>query len=220
MELLIVVLIIGILSAIALPQYQRSVLKSRFAALKPITEAIKVAQEAYYMEHGEYAEEMQDLQIQSNQTGEQDTHIVFSEEEGHDYVQATSGILTNRYTRYLDHSENFAGNIYCEAPSADEKAKGVCLAEGGTDPQEHKGYLLYLLAGNSTGKFEKPYELTSSTGSGPARVETYSNGEETITASHFYPGFSVTVNGTHYYKNGTPNWDTMCEEYPFLSFCD
>lgn len=47
-ELLVVVLIIGILSAIALPLYQRAVLKSRFAEasmnLKTIAEAIKMCE--------------------------------------------------------------------------------------------------------------------------------------------------------------------------------
>ena len=36
MEVLIVVLIVAILSAVAVPQYQRAVMKSRYSALMPI----------------------------------------------------------------------------------------------------------------------------------------------------------------------------------------
>ena len=44
-ELLVVVLIIGILAAIALPQYQRAVIKARFASLKPTLATLKEAEE-------------------------------------------------------------------------------------------------------------------------------------------------------------------------------
>ncbi len=62
-ELLVVVLIIGILAAVALPQYQLAVEKSRFATLKDLTKSILEAQEVYYMEHGTYASYFKDLII-------------------------------------------------------------------------------------------------------------------------------------------------------------
>ncbi len=54
-ELLVVVLIIGILAAIALPQYQKAVLKSRFTKLVTTSKSIVDAQRIYYMDHGVYA---------------------------------------------------------------------------------------------------------------------------------------------------------------------
>ena len=54
-EIIVVVLIIGILAAIALPQYQKAVLKSRFTKLVTTSKAIVDAQRIYYMDHGVYA---------------------------------------------------------------------------------------------------------------------------------------------------------------------
>lgn len=52
-ELLVVVLIIGILSAIALPQYQRAVEKSRSAEALVILKALKDAQAVCYLEQAD-----------------------------------------------------------------------------------------------------------------------------------------------------------------------
>ena len=63
-ELLVVVLIIGILSAIALPQYQRAVEKARAAEAFVIIRAIADANRRYYLANGEYTWSLTDLDIE------------------------------------------------------------------------------------------------------------------------------------------------------------
>ncbi|WP_428049183.1 type IV pilin protein [Candidatus Avelusimicrobium caledoniensis] len=62
-ELLVVVLIIGILAAVALPQYQKAVIKSRYAALKNMTKTIADAEEAYYLANNTYSTDFDELAI-------------------------------------------------------------------------------------------------------------------------------------------------------------
>lgn len=63
-EMLVVVLIIGILAGIALPQYRHAVLKSKYTTLMDITKAVKEAQERYFLAHGVYAEHFSDLDVE------------------------------------------------------------------------------------------------------------------------------------------------------------
>ena len=62
-ELLVVVLIIGILAAIALPQYEKAVLKSRFTQFKISARAISDAQERYWLANNEYPARFDELDI-------------------------------------------------------------------------------------------------------------------------------------------------------------
>ncbi len=62
-ELLVVVLIIGILAAIAVPQYQRSVRKARMTEATVYLKNLYSAQELYRLEHGSYAVDFSALDI-------------------------------------------------------------------------------------------------------------------------------------------------------------
>ncbi len=62
-ELLVVVLIIGILAAVALPQYKLAVVKSRVATMLPMLKSISQANHAYYLANGELTVNVNNLDI-------------------------------------------------------------------------------------------------------------------------------------------------------------
>ena len=62
-ELLVVILIVSILAAVALPQYQVTVLKTRYNALKSLVHSIVRAQERYYMANDKYADNFEALDM-------------------------------------------------------------------------------------------------------------------------------------------------------------
>lgn len=62
-ELLVVVLIIGVLAAVALPQYQKAVWKTRAISYIPLALAIRNEEERYFLENGVFTSNLADLDI-------------------------------------------------------------------------------------------------------------------------------------------------------------
>ncbi len=62
-ELLVVVLIIGILAAVALPQYQKAVIKSRYMELEFLGRTLNKSIQLYFLANGTYPQTLEDLDI-------------------------------------------------------------------------------------------------------------------------------------------------------------
>ncbi len=159
-ELLIVVLIIGILTAVALPKYQSAVDKSRYATLMPTAKTIANSQEAFYMANGNYAEDLSNLETQvtkdaSGSTAQlpDGTKLEISQRESHKYVKMSKDNLDNNYIVYQAQSPNYAKEIHCEALKDSTRAERLCETLGGEKINGYltPGYDTYVLEGTGLG---------------------------------------------------------------------
>ncbi len=132
-ELLVVVLVIGILAAVALPQYQKAVMKSRYAALKNLVTTLATAQQVYYLAHGTYAQTFDELDIQmplSTDTERLDEHTT-------DQYNYPWGYCRIRF--------NGSGKLQNECANTDismgymitEAGAKCCFVYGSTDPDDY-----------------------------------------------------------------------------------
>ncbi len=155
-ELLVVVLIIGILAAVAVPQYQKAVLKSRYSALMPIAKSIANGNEAYYLEHGAYATSLASLDVAGQAEYSDGTQIDIQPDDSESANEEYRFVMASRdnnfplnYLVYQKHSPKFAGNIHCEADENNTMAQEVCQSLGGQyiPGSQTDGFMTYVLSG-------------------------------------------------------------------------
>ena len=148
-ELLVVVLVIGVLAAVALPQYQKAVLKSRYTTVMPVAKKLADSNEIYYMEHGEYALHPGELDVTAADAENTTVSLNPSQQkEDYNYVVASrTDFPSARYIVYQKHSSNFPGHVHCEA--SDEQAEWLCekglggtFIEGSVNNNNAKTYIL------------------------------------------------------------------------------
>ncbi len=118
-ELLVVVLIIGILAAVALPQYQRAVDKARITNLVRISNAILSAQERYYLEKGSYVNSLSELDISLNNIP---FHVVLRY-SGAERLYVFGGSYFPDILLISDYNDLLSR---CYARSTNERAKKAC----------------------------------------------------------------------------------------------
>lgn len=100
-----VVLIIGILAAVAVPQYKMAVMKSRVQSLYPIIATLRSAEEAYYLANGQYTEDYDALDISLPCKSTAHTGIVScGKDVVIDLFEGTSPVIIAHYCPELDVS--------------------------------------------------------------------------------------------------------------------
>ena len=134
-ELLVVVLIIGILAAIALPQYQKAVEKARMAEAIIQVRALAEAEKRYFLENGQYATTFDNLDITFPGTPEPETnatvmwqnniYLVVNAIDSGD-VYAASHKNPYKDGLWYIHYDLANNKLYCAAYKTDTKSNNFC----------------------------------------------------------------------------------------------
>lgn len=150
-ELLVVVLIIGILSSVAFPQYTKAVEKSRAMQAVIVVRSVRDAQEVYYMANGSYAPTLDLLDIEPPD----DTVLKYFQWDSSSFNRGRFALqrTNNPAYNYLiifsaDNRTDLArveGSLYCAARPTDNKSVEVCKSIGQTEMGISTGYLRYRL---------------------------------------------------------------------------
>ena len=128
-ELLVVVLIIGILAAVALPQYTKAVEKSRAANVIPLAKSIKEAEEVYYMANGSYTNNMEDLDISATPPDGFNMTLMLAGDNKVEFARQSSEypyVIVQSFSNRGDRSDS----TYCAALATSAKANNLCASYG------------------------------------------------------------------------------------------
>jgi type IV pilus assembly protein PilE len=152
--LLVVVLIIGILAAIALPKYQNAVLITRMSSAMPVLKAIVDAQEAFYLINGDYTDDITKLDISIPQEQISATWTVPNYAKPNLYIYSCSGNRTcgafaaNKdlpnleFHSMMKSSVSYRGKKWCQVLQGNksEKALSLCKSVGVLDDASVPAY--------------------------------------------------------------------------------
>ena len=135
-ELLVVVLIIGILAAVAVPQYQRAVAKSQFSEMLALVNSLKQQEDLYYLANGRYATSYEELSPDFPPVQVDDDGYTFRIPGKNYYFDLMDGgknsyIYAYHYKLKVSYTYRFDGERHCNIYyENDALAKYICSSVG------------------------------------------------------------------------------------------
>ncbi len=126
-ELLVVVLIIGILAAVAVPQYTLAVDKAKLSNLMSIMQSLKDAQERYYLANNVYATTIDELDIDVPANAEYTLNFSSAPQGIYGkYNNLKNIILTAAQNHATGAGSEYKGMWICYAKKTDARANKLC----------------------------------------------------------------------------------------------
>lgn len=135
-ELLVVVLIIGILAAVAVPQYRKAVAKARTVRILPLLRALADAEERFYMANGYYVTAIEDIESLDVVVPDKylpDGKMARWKINGEGVVAPYNYLVDMPHVGYFFHYGNTShpikGKFYCNGSDSELKAE-ICRSLG------------------------------------------------------------------------------------------
>lgn len=135
-ELLVVVLIIGILSAIAIPQYQKVVARSRSAEAVLMLSALNQAQQRFQLANGEYTTDLSLLDIEVKNSDSFSYITADTNSEGALGSYWRSNAVSKQYNLFFEVPVT-RSTSWCAAGAGETLANSICQTYGTYD---HSGF--------------------------------------------------------------------------------
>ncbi len=152
-ELLVVVLIIGILSAVALPQYQKAVTKARATQLFAFVNHYHKIADIHVMAGGNYGDKLEDMgwdyPIENYNIADNGCEVFGVGKfriEHSSGGSAFSAYVNDNSGLYFNTNKSSQGwDTYCAAPNATSKANDVCKTYSPVSTEKISGSVFYKL---------------------------------------------------------------------------
>lgn len=154
-EVLVVVLIIGILSSVALPQYQKAVLKSRFSHALTTAAAIRDAEHVFHDTFNTYTTDFDELDItplpgcQKRGTPTNRQTATYICDGGWKIQLAANTDIKDAASVYVYVPKDYAlatefyfynDTRLCYVPGGQKQYTNVCTSMGATQYESYSGY--------------------------------------------------------------------------------
>ena len=140
-ELLVVVLIIGILAAVALPQYQKAVEKAKAAEGMALIKTVAMAEQAYHLANGEYTTKFEDLDVAfelvegfTNTAQAKSVRLYLWLAQSHNLIYAQA--IQRNYAKWYLYYNLADHTLWCGSRETDTNGQAFCKTLGKGEPVE------------------------------------------------------------------------------------